>query len=80
MSGYVRGPADSVVFVTKYHLTLSSGIYVYVYVSVCLSREIALAKVLAVPSEPRVGFSSAYPPRSTPKGTFSKDVVAPTHD
>lgn len=37
----MTGPADSAVFMTKYQLMLSAGIYRSV--SVCPSREIALA-------------------------------------
>lgn len=58
----MSGPADSAVFMTKYQLMLSAGIDRSV--SVCLSREIALAGglagkagVLAIPSELRVRFS-----------------------
>lgn len=66
------------VFRTKYQLMLSAGIYISV--SVCPSREVALgggAGKAGVPSELRARFSRVYLPLSTLRGTSSKAVVAP---
>lgn len=81
-SGYLRGPAERVILMPKCQLMLSTG--VYVYMSACLSREVALAGgqvwragVLTIPSELRVQFSGVCLPHSAWKCTFSKDVTAP---
>lgn len=69
-------------FDAKCQLMLSTG--VYVYMSACLSREVALAGgqvwragVLTIPSELRVQFSGVCLPHSAWKRPFSKDVTAP---